>query len=83
MKKIFLLLALVSITLMATEAKTKAQKAADALEEAMAKEKQYAKEQMFYQGDEYDLGSYEVNPNSIDDMPLMENQDDFDMDDVY
>jgi hypothetical protein len=82
MKKI-ILLALFTLSLVASEAKTKKQKQADALKEAMAKEQKYAQEQMFYQGAEYDLGSYEVNPNSVDDMPLMENQDDFDMDDVY
>jgi len=53
------------------------------LEKQMEREKKYAKEQRFYQGSEYDLSSFEVNKNSLDSIPLIEPDYDFDMDDVY
>jgi len=56
------------------EAKVKAQ---------MEREKRYAKEQKFYQGDEYDLKSHEVDPDSLADVPVIEPEDDFDITDVY
>ncbi len=52
------------------------------IQKEMEREKKYAKEQIFYQGDEYDLKSAEVNPDSLDSVPEMI-QDDFNMDSVY
>ena len=49
----------------------------------MEKEKKYAKEQMFYQGHNYDFKGAEVNPDSLESVPHIEVQDDFDMDSVY
>ena len=49
----------------------------------MKKEKKYAKEMVFYQGDDYDLKSHEVDPDALADVPLIEPDYDFDMDDVY
>ncbi len=49
----------------------------------MEKEKKYAREQTFYQAHNYDLKGAEVNPDSIDAVPDIEVQDDFDMDSVY
>ena len=49
------------------------------VEKQMEKEKKYAKEQAFYQGEEYDLKSYEINPDSLPDVPALEPDDDFDM----
>jgi len=62
---------------------TKADKEAKQLEEQMKKEEKFAKEQRFYQGAEYDLSSYEVDKSSLDSVPLIEPDYDFDMDDVY
>jgi len=45
-------------------------------------EKKFAKEQKFYQGDEYNLKAHEVNPDSLKTTPELE-VDDLDMDDVY
>lgn len=49
------------------------------IEKQMEKEKKYAKEQAFYQGEEYDLKSYEIDPDSLPDVPSLEPDDDFDM----
>ena len=53
------------------------------VKEQMEKEQKYAKEMIFYQGDDYDLKSHEVDPNSLADVPLIEPDYDFVMDDVY
>ena len=53
------------------------------LAEQIKKEQKFAKEQRFYQGDEYDLSAHEVDPNSLDSIPLIEPDYDFNMDDVY
>jgi len=45
----------------------------------MEKEKKFAKEQTFYQGDEYDLKGAEVDPNSLSTIPKLEPEYDFDM----
>jgi len=51
--------------------------------EQMEREKKYAKEQKFYQGDAYDLKAHEVDPNSLPDVPVIEPDYDFDITDVY
>jgi len=61
----------------------KADKIKKQLEEQMKKEQKFAKEQRFYQGDEYDLSTYEVDLSSLDSIPLVEPDYDFNMDDVY
>jgi hypothetical protein len=53
------------------------------VEEQMKREEKYAKEQRFYQGDEYNLSAVEVNQDSIDSTPLIEPDYDFEIDDVY
>ena len=53
------------------------------IKEQMEREKKYAKEQKFYQGDEYDLKAHEVDPNSLPDVPAIEPDYDFDITDVY
>jgi hypothetical protein len=53
------------------------------LQKAIDKEKKFAKEQTFYMGDRYDLKGEEINPDSLKNVPELENLDDFDMDDVY
>ncbi len=53
------------------------------VKEQMEREKKYAKEQRFYQGDEYDLSSSEVDQNNLADVPHLQPDYDFSMDDVY
>ncbi len=62
---------------------TKAKKAEEQIQEQMKKEEKYAKEQTFYQGKNYDLSDHEVDPNSLSDIPDIEPDYEFDMDDVY
>jgi len=64
-------------------ATTKADKVQKQLEEQMKREQKFAKEQRFYQGDEYDLSAHEVDLSTLDSIPLIEPDYDFDMDDVY
>jgi len=49
----------------------------------MKREEKFAKEQTFYQGDDYDLSYAEVNQDALDSVPLIEPDYDFNMDDVY
>ena len=53
------------------------------IREQMEREKKYAKEQKFYQGDEYDLKAAEINKKSLDHIPVIEPDYDFDITDVY
>ena len=66
-----------------TDTNSSQSKAQLELEKQMEREKKYAKEQRFYQGSEYDLSSFEIDKNSLDNIPLIEPDYDFDMDDVY
>jgi predicted esterase YcpF (UPF0227 family) len=49
----------------------------------MKLEEKYAKEQKFYQGNNYDLKSKEINQKSLDNLPVIEPDYDFDITDVY
>jgi len=53
------------------------------LQEQMEREKKYAKEQKFYQGDDYNLSEHEVDPDTLKDIPVIEPDYDFDITDVY
>ncbi len=53
------------------------------IKEQMEREKKYAKEQKFYQGDEYDLKAVEINKKSLEHVPVIEPDYDFDITDVY
>ena len=53
------------------------------LKEQMAREKEYAQSQSFVQGDDYDLKAVEVNLKSLENIPSIEPDYDFDMTDVY
>jgi len=66
-----------------SNASVKAKRAKKQLEEQMKREEKYAEEQTFYQGKNYDLSASEVDPNSLDAIPEIEPQYDFNMDDVY
>jgi len=53
------------------------------VQEQMKREEKYAKEQVFYQGNDYDLSQHDVNEDSLDSVPLLEPDYDFDITDVY
>jgi len=53
------------------------------LKKEMENEKKYAKEQTFYNQDNYDFKGAEVNKDSLDSVPELEPQYEFDMDSVY
>ncbi len=53
------------------------------IKKEMENEKKYAKEQTFYNQDNYDFKGAEVNPDSLDSVPELEPQYEFDMDSVY
>ena len=50
----------------------KKQRLQKALQRAMQKEKKYAKEQKFYNADEYDFKGAEIDPESLDDIDTIE-----------
>ena len=68
MKNIFILILIINSFLFAADAKqeTKTEKE---VRKQMEREEKYAKEQTFYQGKEYDLKSFEVNPDAIKAIP--------------
>ena len=51
----------------------------EAIKKAMEKEKEYAKEQRFYNADEYDFKGAEVDPKTLEKIPVLEPDYDFDM----
>ena len=61
----------------------KAKRAEEQIQEQMKREEKYAKEQTFYQGKNYDLSELEVDPKSLEAIPEIEPEYDFNMDDVY
>ena len=80
MKKIIFLALFTTVLFAESSQKEREQKALDA---QLKKEQKYAKEQTFYIGDEYDLKSTEVDPETVKNTPAIEPEYDFDMDDVY
>jgi hypothetical protein len=64
-------------------ASTQKERTAKQLEKQMKREKKFAKEQQFYKGKNHDLSYAEVNQDSIDSVPIIEPEYEFDMDDVY
>ncbi|SFV59249.1 hypothetical protein MNB_SM-6-1509 [hydrothermal vent metagenome] len=88
MNKIFLLVAVFTLTTLSAEAKSLNAKKEEALKEKhikeqMEREKQFAKEQKFYQGKEYNLSAQKVDQKDLDSVPTIEPENDFDMSDVY
>jgi hypothetical protein len=80
----YLLLSLITGTLLLASQQTEKQKIEDKeLKNVMEQEKKFAKEQKFYMGDDYNLKGAEINSESLKYLQEFENLDDFDMDDVY
>ena len=53
------------------------------VKEQMEREEKYAQEQSFAQGDDYDLKAVEVNKDSLESVPLLKPDKDFDFTEVY
>ena len=87
MKYFIILTVALSLSLSAQSANkdevAKKKRAAKQLQIEMEKEKKYSREQQFYQSHNYDFKGAEVNKDSLDSVPNIETQDDFDMDSVY
>jgi hypothetical protein len=92
MKKLIILTLIAMLSLNAHETNTTTQKdnnltdeelVKKQVEEQMKLEEKYAKEQKFYKGDNYDLKSKEINQKSLDHLPVIEPDYDFDITDVY
>lgn len=61
----------------------KAKRAQEQIQEQIRREKKYAKEKTFYQGDDYDLSAHEIDPDSLESIPDIEPDYNFNMDHVY
>jgi hypothetical protein len=53
------------------------------LQKAIEAEKKFEKEQKFYQGDDYNLTEHEVDEKSVEKVPVIEPEYDFDITDLY
>jgi len=53
------------------------------IQKAIEAEKKFEKEQRFYMGDDYNLTEHQVDPKSVDKVPLIEPEYDFDITDLY
>ena len=53
------------------------------IQEQIAKEKKYAKEKAFEHGKDYNLSATQIDKDTINAVPLIKPEDDFDMTDVY
>ncbi len=88
MNKIFLLMiTLVTITLSLEAGDVNSQKKESLKEkhikEQMEREKKFAKEQKFYQSDEYDFSEQGVDPKDLETIEVIKPENDFDITDVY
>ncbi|WP_321779506.1 hypothetical protein [Sulfurimonas sp.] len=68
MKFFFILLMTLSSILLASDT-TQETKMDKEIQKQIEKEKRYAKEQTFYKGKDYNLKSFEVNPDAIKSIP--------------
>lgn len=86
MKKVLLLIFLFNAILFSSDVQHKSDERKERIkkqiEKEIATEKKYAKEQTFYQKDNYDLKGAEVNKDSIPSVKEIE-VDELDMDSVY
>ncbi|WP_324171949.1 hypothetical protein [Sulfurimonas sp.] len=68
MKNIFILLIILNSFLLAVDAKQET-KMDKEIQKQIELEKKYAREQTFYKGEDFDLKSFEINPDSIKSIP--------------
>ncbi|MFT5662542.1 MAG: hypothetical protein ACI9TV_003199 [Sulfurimonas sp.] len=88
MMKIIVIFTLFTFSLLVASSTNKSeneakQRAAKQLKIEMEKEKKYSRERTFYKSSNYDFKGAQVNPDSLDSVPNLEPDDDFDMDSVY
>ena len=87
MKYILIFIIIFNSLLMASSSKESEKEKKTRIEKQIKKEmeneKKYAREQTFYSEDNYDFKGAEVNKDSLDTVPKLEPQYDFDMDSVY
>ena len=78
---IFIILSFTSVLLYSSENNSTKDEnqTKEAVKRAMEKEKKYAKEQRFYEADEYDFKGVQVDPKTLEKIPLLEPDYDFDM----
>ena len=86
--KYFLIFVIIFNSLLMAEGNAKSDKERKSriekqIKKEMETEKKYAKEQTFYSAENYDFKGAEVNEDSLDSVPNLEPQYDFDMDSVY
>ncbi|NPA50089.1 MAG: hypothetical protein GXO02_00480 [Epsilonproteobacteria bacterium] len=53
------------------------------IQEQIKREQKYAKEKTFYMGDEYNLTEKAVDEKSLENVPVISPEYDFDIDDLY
>ena len=83
MKTLFVLLFVISCVVASTQQTSKNLHQKN-LQDQIEKEKKYATEQKFYMGKDYDLKSFEVDTDSLKNIPNQPDyNEDFDMDSVY
>lgn len=87
MKYFLIFMVMISSLLVAADnsksEKEKKSRAEKQLKKEMENEKKYAKEQIFYSEKNYDFKGAEVNKESLDSVPELEPQYDFNMDSTY
>ncbi len=86
--KYFLILMMIFNSLLIASSNSKSEKekkvrAEKQIKKEMENEKKYAKEQIFYSTENYDFKGAEINKDSLDSVPELEPEYDFDMDSVY
>jgi len=88
--KYFLMFVLIMNSLLVAAEKSESQKEKEKkhrmekqIKKEMETEKKYAKEQTFYSEENYDFEGAEVNKDSLNSIPELEPQYDFNMDSVY
>ena len=80
--KLFLTITLLYSSILLASNTAKDSIAKKEIEKQIQREKKYARERKFYSNQYYDFKSAEVNPESLKNLPDLED-DDMDMDDVY
>jgi len=81
-KLLFLILSISTLFAVTNETSTSLEK--KHLHKQLEKEKKYAQEQKFYMGEDYNLNSFEVDEESLKNIPDQPDyNNEFDMDSVY
>ena len=86
----FFLFSLLTMSIFATENNSSKQNKSETnatlnknIQKAIEKEKKYKQEQKFYQGKDYNLSENKVDKSTVEKVPLIEPEYDFDITDLY